>query len=153
MNYNILKTEVIRTEYTELRDANNYVGIANILNAKPLIDNPQPQQQTPKRLTLSQIFAAIAQAAPTDVAKLSLIPGWIVDRVESALAANDRATLANYLAIVSSQLAAGSKTALVALLAETEADPAWQAQVAGQSRGEELGLGWVAASDVQRVLQ
>lgn len=153
MNYNTLKTEIMKAEYKSLRDAQDYQGIANKLNEHPLTDNPEPQQQTPKRLTLSVIFATIATATPADVAKLKDIPGWIVDRTEAALAANDRTTLNNYLAIVSSQLAASSKAALVALLAETEADPAWQAQAAGQSRAEVLGLGVVMGADVQRVLQ
>lgn len=152
MNYQILLTEIMTEKYSDLRQTSDYQGIANSLNEQPPVANPQTQPQTPKRLVLSEIFAAIATATPTDVAKLSNIPGWIVDRTEAALAANDRATLSNYLAIVSSQLAASSKTALVALLAETEADPSYQAQVAGQSRAQVLELGFVRASDVQRVL-
>ncbi len=152
MNYETLKTEINQPTYADIRESQNYPAIAAQLNARISISNPSPQQQTPKRLTLAGIFAVIATAAPADVAKLAAIPGWIVERVETALAANDRATMQNYLAIVSTGLSSASKAALQQLLAETEADPSWQATVAGQSRAEELGLGVVTASDVQRVL-
>ena len=97
----------------------DYAGIAQRLNAQTIEANPEAQGQTPKRLTLDVIFNTIAMAAAADVAKLKDIPGWIVDRVEGALAANDRAKMGNYLAIVGSQLSAASKTALTSLLAET----------------------------------
>ena len=97
MNYEVLKTLVMGDGYADLRDDQDYTGIAQRLNALTTTANPQPQGQTPKRLTLDVIFRAIAQAAPADVAKLSAIPGWIVDRAEQALAVNDRAKMQNYL--------------------------------------------------------
>ncbi|TXH54645.1 MAG: hypothetical protein E6Q97_10385 [Desulfurellales bacterium] len=152
MDSEILKAEVMRAEYAELREASDYAGIARRLNASTTDANPEPQGQTPKRLTLDVVFQAIAEAAPADVAKLSAIPGWIVERVEQALAANDRAKMGNYLQIVGSQLSAASKTALTSLLAETEPDPNWVGVVSGPSVAAALGLGVVSASDVQWVL-
>lgn len=152
MNYEVLKTLVMGDGYADLRDDQDYTGIAQRLNAPTTTANPQPQGQTPKRLTLDVIFGAIAQAAPADVAKLSAIPGWIVDRVEQALAVNDRAKMQNYLQIVGSQLSAASKTALTNLLAETEADPNWASVVSGPSQAAAAGLEVVTAADVQAVL-
>lgn len=152
MNYEILKTEITQDEYADLRDAQDYEGIAAALNLISLVDNPVRQTNTPKRLTLGGIFSTIAATTPADVAKLALIPGWIVDRAEEAINANDRESMANYLAIAGSQLSAGSKAALAALLAEVEPDPSWQAYIAGQSVAQSLGLGVVTSSDVQRVL-
>lgn len=153
MNYEVLKTEIMGSDYDTLREAQDYQGIANALNLAPSIDNPTPQPDIPKRLTLSGIFAVISQAAPTDVAKLGEIAGWIVDRTEKAIEANDRLQMTNYLAICSGKLSIASKAALQSLLAETEPDPNWSATITGQSRAQVLGLGWVGASDVQRVLQ
>lgn len=152
MDYEILKAEVMGDAYAELREVSDYAGIAQRLNAQTIEANPEAQGQTPKRLTLDVIFNTIAMAAAADVAKLKDIPGWIVDRVEGALAANDRAKMGNYLAIVGSQLSAASKTALTSLLAETEPDPNWVSVVSGPSVAAELRLGVVTAADVQRVL-
>lgn len=152
MNYDVLKDEIMGSDYDALREAQNYQGIADALNQVPQIDNPTPQPNTPKRLTLSGVFATIVQATPTDVVKLKDIPGWVVDRTEEAMKANDRIQMANYLAICGGLLASTSKAALLALLGETEPDPSWSATIAGQSRAQELGLGVVAPVDIQKVL-
>jgi hypothetical protein len=152
MNYEILKTEIMRDVYAAMREAQDYQGIATALNRAEVVSNPEPQGNAPKRLTLAGIFAVIATTTPADVAKLSAIPGWVVERAEAAIGANDRASMANYLAIAGSQLSAASKTALTALLAETEPDPNWQEYTSGATVADTLGLGVVRASDVQRVL-
>ncbi len=152
MDYEVLKTEIMGSDYDTLREAQDYQGIANALNLAPSIDNQMPQPDIPKRLTLSGIFAVVAQAAPTDVVKLGDIAGWIVDRTEEAIKANDRLQMTNYLAICSGKLSVASKTALQSLLAETEPDPNWSATIAGQSRAQVLGLGTVSAVDIQKVL-
>lgn len=150
MNYEILKTEIMGSDYDSLREAQDYQGIANALNQTPLVDNPTPQGDIPKPLTLSYVFSKLA---PVDIPKLGLIAGWIVDRVEKAMESNDRTSLTDYLAIVGSQLSQTSKDALAAALAETIPDPSWSALIGGESRAQVLGLGAVTASDVQRVLQ
>lgn len=151
-DYELLKKEVMKDVYADLRASSDYAGIAQRLNAPATEPNPVAQGQTPKRLTLDVIFNTIEQAAPADVAKLSAIPGWIVDRVEQALAANDRAKMGNYLAIVGSQLSAASKTALSSLLAETEPDPDWVSVVSWPSVADTLGIDVIRPSDVQAVL-
>lgn len=149
MNYQVLQNEIMRIEYSVLRDTQNYQGIADALNTQPLIGNPQPQQQTPKRLTMIDIFTAIT---PTEARALYMIPGYRAD-VEKAVLSGDRQALAMYIAIAGNDLGNSSRTKLQALLAETEADPAWREKVQGQSRAQVLGLGQVQASDVQRVSQ
>lgn len=149
MNYEILKSEIMGSDYDSLREAQNYPGIAAKLNERPLLDNPVPQGNIPKPLTLSYIFSKVAAV---DIPKLNLIPGWIVDRVEQAMNSNDRVSLANYLATVEGQLSQTSQAALSSALSETVPDPNWNHKISGQSRAQVLGIDPVMDSDVQMVL-
>ena len=134
----------------------DYTGIASALNAATVVDNPvATAPKTPKRLTLNDVFGAVASAAPTDLAKSKDIPDWMIDRAELAMQQNDRTAMANWLVSIGAAagLSDASKTALVALLALTEDDPTWTATVAGPSLATAAGLGVVTAADVQRAMQ
>lgn len=147
----IISDEIRRNEQMQSL-GDNYPAIAALFNVRPEIDNPTPQGTIPKRLTLRDAFGVVAQAAPTDLAAIGNVPGWIVDRVEAAMSANDRVATGNFLAIIGTYLSAPSKTALAAMLQATELDPTWQATVAGDSLAAALGLGTVMAADVQEAL-
>lgn len=147
----IIKAEIDRNAAMQAL-GDNYPAVAALFNERPQIENPMPQGQTPKRLVLRDAFGAIAQAAPTDLAKLAQVPGWMVDRAEAAMTANDRTAIANYLAIIGGFLSEASRAALTTMLAATEPDPAWTATIPGDSIAMTLGLGAVSAADVQEAL-
>lgn len=127
----------------------DYPAIAAAMNARPMVDNPQTEAaQVPKRLTMTDIFTAIT---PTEARALYGIPGFRND-VERAVEAGDRAAMQMYIAIAGDDLSANSIAALASLLTETENDPAWSAQIPGQSRATALGVAPVRATDVQEAM-
>ena len=143
----MIKTEIDSNEAMQTL-GDNYPAIAALFNVRPQIPNPVEQQQVPKRLGNRDLFAAIP---PTEARALYMIPGYR-DDVQRAAEAGDRTALQMYVAIAGTDLSQQSLAALAALLQETEADPAWQATVAGDSIAMTLGLGAVTAADVQEAL-
>lgn len=134
----------------------DYTAMASALNAATVVDNPVATvPKTAKRLTLNDVFGAVASAAPADLAKSKDIPDWMIDRAELAMQQNDRTAMANWLVSIGAAagLSDASKSALVALLALTENDPTWTAKVAGPSLASAAGLGVITPADVQRALQ
>ena len=130
-----------------------YPEVAEYLAGHDMVANPvKAAPDVPKRITMLDVFQAVAAAAPADLAKAGAIPGWLIDRAEQMMAANDRDGMANYLTTIAAtaQLSAASQQALAALLAATVADPAWSAQIPGPARWQTLGLAAApSASDVQ----
>ncbi len=126
----------------------DYPAIADRLNAAPLVPNPAPKGQTPKRYTLMEFLAVLQPAEALAVLQLTAL----VPYIEGALAGDDRPGMAAILNLLKTTLSAGSQAAIAALLAATEPDPAWAARVSAPSRAEELGLPRVQPSDVQQVL-
>ena len=130
-----------------------YPEVAAYLAEQPLVANPvKVAPLVPKRITMLDVFQAVAAANPADLAKAKDIPGWLIDRAEQMMAANDRDGMANYLTTIAAtaQLSAASQQALAALLAATVADPAWSAQIPGPARWQALGLAAApTAADVQ----
>lgn len=146
------RKDIIRTEIDNNQamraHGDNYPAIAALFNARPHVANPVEQQQVPRRLGIRDLFAAIT---PTEARSLYMIPGYR-DDVQRAAEAGDRTALQMYVAIAGPDLSQQSLAALAELLQETEADPAWQATVAGDSIAMTLGLGAVTAADVQEAL-
>lgn len=130
-----------------------YAEIAAWLDTREMVDNPvKAAPMVPRRITMLEVFQAVAVAAPADLAKAGQIPGWLVDRAEAAMAADDRDGMANYLTTIAAtaQLSAASQQALAALLASKEKDPAWSAQIPDPARWQALGLAAApTAADVQ----
>lgn len=127
----------------------DYPAIAAAINNRPMIDNPVTEApQIPKRLSMTDIFTTIT---PAEARALYMIPNYRAD-VERSVLADDRAALQMYIAIAGDDLSANSIAALAALLAETEDDPAWSAQIPGDSRATTLGVAPVRASDVQEAI-
>lgn len=133
--------------YADLGD--NYAAIAAAMNARPMIDNPVTEApQVPKRLGIRDLFGAIT---PAEARALYMIPGFR-DDVQEAAEAGDRVALQMYIAIGAPDLSENSIAALTALMQQTEDDPAWSAQIPGQSRATVLGVAPVRASDVQEAM-
>jgi hypothetical protein len=147
-NIDILKTELEAKQYADLVTAQNYPEIAALLNLKPLIDNPVPQQKVPKQLTLVDLFQAIA---PKEALEIIKIPDFL-NRVENSINSNDRISTGILLEVVKIFLSESSKSNLGNLLSLTIPDPNWQSQIPGISRSEELGIYPVNEMQVQSAL-
>ncbi len=147
-NIDILRTELENEQYEDLVTAQNYPAIATQLNFRPLIDNPVPQEQIPKQLTLVDLFQSIT---PQEAVETFKIPG-LLDRIELVINANDRVNIAILFEIVKTYISQISQSNLTDLLAQTEPDPNWQAQILRTSRAEELGIYPVNEMQVQSAL-
>lgn len=127
----------------------NYPAIADAMNQRLMVANPVTEApQVAKRLGIRDLFAAIT---PTEARALYMIPGFR-DDVQKAAEAGDRVALQMYVAIGAPNLSANSIAALTALMTATEADPAWSAQIPGDSRATVLGVAPVRATDVQEAM-
>lgn len=141
--------ELIAAHCADLGD--DYPAIAARLNAPTIIDNPVTEPATvPHPPTLKEIYAAIPVA---EAAAIYNKPGLSAD-IRNAIDSGDPEYLAMMLAIVLELgiISAQTATALALLLARTQPDPAWAAQIAGPSLAAAAGLGVVTAADVQAVL-
>lgn len=131
--------------------AGHYEWVANRLNERPMVDNPEGYTMVPKPFTLVDIFAVLED---TDRAKmLQVVPGWFIERVDRAIAENDRNAIVVHFQMMQGVLGAASKTAIDALLKSKVRDPDWQAKVPGKSLAMAAGLPKVKPSDVQDVAQ
>lgn len=126
--------------------AKQYKIIATRLNAPTTKPNPTPQPNVPKSLTLGQFLDVIIDA---DIAAVRALPAWLMDRIERKLAERDRTDLPRYFRHIGPALAAASRTAVQALLAQTEPDPSWPAIVPDVSRAAKAGLPIVSPRDVE----
>ncbi len=129
-----------------------YPLIADALNAPTKVDNSvKAAPQVPLRIGWLEVFQAIATAAPADMAKAGLIPSWMIDRAEQMMTANDRLGMANWLTSIGAVagLSNEAKSALTALLAQTEADPTWTEKIDGPSIAAAAGLPYVTAEMIQ----
>lgn len=146
----ILAAELAKSDYADY--GQDYPAIAAALNERPSIANPTPQGTIPKPLNLHVILGAIATTDAAAVPGLVQAHGPILDRIDRALADNNREATSDYFFIISSGLNDAAKTAVQTLLAQTEPDPSWQSTVAGDSVATTLGLPVVSEMDVQLCL-
>jgi len=131
----VLAEELAKPAYAAY--GQDYPAIAATLNGRPSVSNPTPQGTTPKQLTLSEFFRA---AASVDPAGAMTAIGTFAPLMS---------IMQDYLAIFSSILNDGADAALLALFAQTEPDPSWQATIPGDSIATALGLPTVSEMDVQ----
>lgn len=144
----ILRVELAKPEYDDLVAAQNYPAIAQLLNNKPLIPNPTPQETVWKCPTILELFGAIT---PTEAVELYKIPGLIAD-IRTSIDLRNKPNLEAYFSMVQSLVSPTSATNLQALLNATELDHSYQSQILGVSRAEELGIYPVSEVDVQGAL-
>lgn len=146
----ILKTELAKPEYAELVNVEqqNYPAIAQLLNNKPSIPNPVPQEAVWKCPTILELFGAIT---PTEAIELYKIP-WLVADIRTSIDLKNQANLQAYFLMIQALVSAESQANLQALLTATQLDPSYQSQIPGQSKAEELGIYPVNEIDVQGAL-
>ncbi len=129
----------------------DYPAIAARLNAPTTIDNPVTEPATvPHPPSLKEIYAIIPVA---EAAAIYNKPGLSAD-IRNAIDSGDGEYLQMMLAIVLELgiISQQTATALAMLLARTQPDPAWSAQIAGPSIAQAAGLPTVTAAQVQAVL-
>ena len=147
----ILATELAKSDYTTY--GQDYPAIAAALNERPQVANPTPQGTVPHRWTLHQILATVVPLQPTAVADVVAVYGWpIINDIRAAFENDDRVGIADYFMIVSSAFNSAAKAAAIAMLAQTELDPTWQATIADDSIATSLGLPTATEMDVQLCL-
>lgn len=132
-------------------DLTDYEAIAARLNAPTSIPNPVTEAaQVPHPPTLKEIYAVIPVA---EAAAIYNKPGLSAD-IRNAIDSGDADYLQMMLAIVLELgiISQQTATALALLLARTQPDPAWTAQIAGPSLAAAAGLPVVTAAQVQAVL-
>lgn len=127
----------------------NYPAIADLLNKRPELPNPEPQQKVPKQWTTIGLLPLIQ---PDEAWKFYNTPKFLED-VEQACLANNRDMMMALFGItkMNGLLSQMSQEALLSALAETEPDPSWTPTILGDSRATILGLPFVQPSDVQQV--
>jgi len=144
----ILKTELANSQYQALVQAQDYPGLASQLNNRPLIANPTPQTAIPKIPGILDLFNAVT---PAEAISIYQIPGLVQD-IRNAITNGTLQDLQAYLTIAGGMLSANSKTAVSALLAQTQPDPNYQTQISSPSRAEVLGIYPVTPAQVQEAL-
>lgn len=151
MKLEILKQELAKPEYASLVNVEqqNYPAIAALLNNKPLIPNPIPQQQVPKQVTIEDVVGLVTSQERFVIAETKTY-----DRILDAARQNRFDwMLGNLQTLLSGGvISQGSYDAIVAKFQETELDPNYQPQILGQSKAEELGIYPVSEIDVQGAL-
>lgn len=150
MNYETLRNEIINDPlgygYAEL--GQDYPAIANLLNAIPMIPNPEPQGTVYKRWQMQDFFDAIQ---PQETFQILQLPA-LVPYIESAIAKNDRPGMARLFGLITPILSAQSVTNITTMLNTTEPDPYYAETIPGESRAAQLGLTFVQNTDVQLVV-
>jgi len=104
--------------------------VIRLLLLRPMVPNPNPQQQTLVPLDLNTLLGLLPMA------ELANVPDMTLAEMKQAVLDQDRAALTRWGTI---ELAKGRITqptfdAIAAKLAETEPDPSWPATVPGQRR-------------------
>jgi hypothetical protein len=144
----IIKQELEKPEYADLVTAQNYPAIALLMNAKPSISNPEPQQNIPKPLNILSLWQ---QITPQEALEVYKIPD-LKSNIENAVDLNKRDSLEALIAIASLLVSEESKNKINALLAETIPDPNYKPFIEGQSIAQELGLELVFDFEIQAAL-
>jgi hypothetical protein len=126
----------------------NYPAIAERLNARTTIANPQEQGEVLVPLSLTGLFTAVE---PAEAFTLIGLPGFI-DLLRDAVNNNDRDGLGVLLLVASAILSPESQAGVMAKMAETEPDPTWTATIPGPSIAQSAGLGTITPAMVQGVL-
>lgn len=145
---NELKAQWIRDQYT-LSTEKSVPLFTTLLNTKSLVSNPDPQPTVAKRFTVKEAFKVVPDAelfpiSESNTYRLGLLPAfeagrmdWVQDNIKTLIAGG----------IMTPETAA----AIGVLMAQTELDPNWQAQIMA-SPAELAGFGLIKVSDVNEAL-
>lgn len=140
-----LRTELADAAYAMDLDARSYQMIADTLNFRESVPNPEPQGQTPVQFTWSTFLSLLS---PAEILGLYGY-GELAGDMKLALEQNDRTVLVSLWRAVKSVMPPATVTAVETAFAATEPDPNWQATVLQPSIAQGLGLPVVTARDVQ----
>jgi hypothetical protein len=135
--------DLITRHCADLR--HNYPAIAERLNARTIIDNPQEQGEVLVPLSLTGLFTAVE---PAEAFTLIGMPGFI-DLLKDSVNSSDREGLGALLLVASAVLSPESQAGVMAKMQETMPDPSWTATIPGPSIAQAAGLGTVTPSQVQ----
>jgi hypothetical protein len=146
-----LTQELQLSQYQELVQSQNYPAIAQLLNNRPLINNPEAQQTVLKRWHLTELFVA-AQTSPQEAG--AIYQAGLKQDIEFSLNNNLRENLSALLSIATAMNLLSSQSAnnIQNCLNQTELDPTYKAQIQGVSRAEELNIYPVYDYDIQAAL-
>lgn len=144
----IIKQELEKPEYLDLMEKQDYPALANMLNQKSTISNPEPQVQIPKPITTIDLWQRITPQEGLEIYKISKLKADI----DAAIASNNRTSLAALFAITSQLISQTSKEKIESLLAETIPDPNYKSEIEGESIAEKLGLELVREDEIQSAL-
>lgn len=103
---------------------------ADLLNATPIVDNPARRGQVPRPFAVSEVMALLDPATIGGFKVVAYLPA-----VVAALSSNDRPaiTLWAFQLQCAGLLTQEQHDAILGLIARTDDDPAWPAQVPGQT--------------------
>jgi hypothetical protein len=145
------RASVLRRAINRQKLTGTYEEIAAALNARPLIDNPVPRGMVTRWPTLIDVLRLLTDA---ERAKLRDVPTWFMTMVINALGAQDAAAFDAHVGLLADWQIIGNPTArkLRNLLAETQPDATWSAQITGKSWADENWRGRVTEQDVQAAM-
>lgn len=142
-----LATELTDARYSALLAQQDYEAIAALLNVRDPIANPIAQPTVDKRISLEDFVKALKPAEVVTVYQ----NGALVQAYAASLEADDRKLTRQYWRGLKTLVSPETVTAIEALQAATQPDPAWQPTILGPSRASVLGLPRVTPADVQAV--
>jgi hypothetical protein len=144
-----LAAEIRQTDYAEAMAAKDYAAVAAALNARKVIENPEEQEQVPRRFTWDTFMAELE---PADIPVMYQY-GDLARDLRTALEGDDVAIRNALWRGLRTVLTPSSVTAVIAAFQETVLDPDWTATVELESVAQSLGLPVVTESDVLRAAQ
>lgn len=143
----ILALELEKPEYAEMMAAQNYRGVADMLNAPTFTENTEPPTHLPRRISVEDFVTAIKPGERVTVFQNK----GLIDEYKAALAANNRRYSRKLWAGIKTLVSAESVAAVDALLDAQEPDPNYVTQIPGPSIAGALGLPLITPEDVQAV--
>lgn len=144
---NLIKQELQKSTYADLVTAQDYTQLADVLNQKPLIDNPEPQSDIYQPVTILELFQAVTSAEGLNIYQAGIKPD-----IDHAVETKARNNLLALLEIAKQLISEESATNIENLMARTIPDPSYQSQILGRSIAEVGGYFPVTNSDIQAAL-
>jgi hypothetical protein len=133
-----------------------YEEIARTLNEKPLIDNPEPQENIIKETSIPELLGLIrrpdSETIENDLAVLANVSSLIEvgEKIGGHLSLSTQGNIPGFIDLLEvSGLNPDTAQILRDRLAETMPDPNYQSTIFGPSLAEEESLGFITGEQVQ----
>ena len=141
------KLEWIKAQYTASQEK-DISTFTSALNTQSLVSNPVPQGIVPKAITINEAFSIVPDAEAFEISETRTYDrlldafnhgrmDWVQDNIKTLIAGN--------------KMTVATANALGALMAQTEPDPNWQAQVL-LSPAQQAGFDVVYVDEVVEAL-